>query len=313
MAVLCANCHQELCESPTTACGSCGWNAVEKSGILYMLRSNELARLESDVYAANYDGLAKKNLEKSNIDRGYLYAQAQNILRYIGPVAGKSVCDLGVGQGFMASELLTAGAARVTGVDISESYLANLPDDPRLLRILANAENLPFYEEFDILTSTDVMEHVVDLGSFLYCINRAVKPNGIACIRVPYMKTVVHHSKFLGYPHDYGHLRSFDRKVLAMLMETAGFTVLRTHYDGFSLGMPNLFFRGGDIRRRLYLAFQRYFRSRVAYEHEVTRWNPQFARLFMMRNEIVVVARKTARIKKIEPQGYRLQPVGTDA
>jgi 2-polyprenyl-3-methyl-5-hydroxy-6-metoxy-1,4-benzoquinol methylase len=291
------------------ACENCGREVAKRHGLYCMLPSNEINDLIKKPYADNYEQLAQQNIEKSNINRRYLQAQAKNILRYIGSVKGKHICDLGVGQGFMAVALIEAGADKVTGIDISESYLLNLPKHSKILRILATAENIPFFEEFDVLTSTDVMEHVINLGSFLYCVNQAIKPKGILCLRVPYMKTVVHHSQFLGYPHQFGHLRSFDRKVLIMLLKTAGFSILKVFYNGFSLGMPNLFFRKGKLRKKLYNYVQRSISLKMADVNDVTSWNPWVARLLMMRNEIVVVARKTEKIFRTEEQGYCLSAI----
>lgn len=307
--ILCPNCQNELNYPANASCASCGWAVAHLAGIprLLALKDGNTAHAES--YAQTYEDLACINVNQSNIDRGYLLNQAKNIVRYLGDVTGKSVCDLGVGQGFLLQELMKAGAARVTGVDISHTYLIQYGNDPKLRPVLADAENLPFADEFDVLASTDVMEHVIHLGSFLFCVNRALRAGGIACIRVPFMKTVVHHSKFLGYPHEFGHLRSFDRAVLVMLMESAGFEVVSIKYDGFSLGMPSMFFRKTPFRQRVYARLQSILLRRLERPSDITLWSPSFCRLFMMANEIVVIARKTRQIRKIEPRGYELVPL----
>ena len=260
-------------------------------------------------YAESYEELAQINIEKSNIDRTYLHHLARNVVNYVGDVRGKTVCDVGVGQGSLCRELLAAGAARVTGIDVAVSFLKNLPEDQRIERVLANAENLPYQEAFDVLVSTDVMEHVVDLGSYLYCVNRALRPGGIACIRVPYMKTVIHHSPFLGYPHAYGHLRAFDEPVLRMLATSSGFEVVRMVRDGFSLGMPNAFFSRPGWPARLYARLQARLMSKLENPADINLKSRRFCRMLMLENELVLVARKSHRIERVEPRGYSLVPV----
>jgi SAM-dependent methyltransferase len=304
--ILCPECQTPFDGREQERCGSCGWTLTQIRGIPVMLRKSESQRAEALAYRENYEALAQQNIAQSNIDRTYLRHQAKNIVRYLGSLQGSKVCELGVGQGFLLEELENDGAAEITAVDIAPSYLEGHLGKPRVRPILANAENLPFAEEFDFLISTDVMEHVVDLGSFLYCVNRALKPLGVACIRVPYMKTVVHHSHFLGYPHEYGHLRSFDRPVVSMLMETSGFRVDSMRLDGFFLGMPNQFFRRWPYTQRLYAKIHSALSKRLDHVSDVALWNSAFCRLFMMANELVVIATKTHKIQKREPRGYDL-------
>ena len=65
-------------------------------------------------------------------------------------------------------------------VDITLEYFKQFELENQVTPLLANGENLPFREEFDIITNTDVLEHVFNVGSFLISIYEALKPNGRA-------------------------------------------------------------------------------------------------------------------------------------
>ena len=250
-------------------------------------------------YLENYDRIAEKDLADDILDPVYVSHQADNMADYIGALKGRKVCDLGSGQGHLARRLLKKGASSVTMVDIALPYLRiSAKGDDRLLPVMANAENLPFEDQFDVITSTDVMEHVLNLGSFLFCVNRALKMGGRAFIRVPYQESLLSYSPHMGCPYPFVHLRSFNREILRIYMRTAGFAVERFHYDGFVLGRPLPFWTANQERLDRYIQFQEWIKSKIANPADVTRWPVWFARLFMPPCEIVVVARKKEDLQK---------------
>jgi SAM-dependent methyltransferase len=240
--------------------------------------------------------LAVKNLESSNIDRRFLRNQARNLTKYVGAFEGRLVCDVGIGQGFLCDEVLRLGAKHVTAVDVSHSYLKRFAGSSQVTPYLANAENLPFKEHFDILVSTDVMEHVLNVGSFLYCVNRALKRGGVAAIRVPYREPLLHYSPHMGYPYAFGHLRSFNKDILRIYMEQAGFSIQSFHLDGFSPGSPQPFLYNSDRRKAFYHKLLRVMNRFLEDPSDATLWNEHLARLIMRPAELVVIAKKTGTI-----------------
>lgn len=295
---VCPECETVL-DDVDSACPECGWERRDVAGIAdFLTRSERTDQLECS-YRENYEELAVKNLARSNIDRRFLRHQAIRVLRYLGDVKGLTACDLGIGQGLLTRELLGAGVRRVTAVDVSPSYLAALAGEARIEPVLANAERLPFRDEFDVLVSTDVMEHVLNVGSFLYCVNRALKPGAIACIRVPYREPLLAYSPHLGYPHRFGHLRSFDANILRRYMVEAGFSVDKIHLDGFSLGSPQPYLYDRVWKKRLYNRFVAAVRRRIADETAVALWRGPLVRWIMRPVEMVVVARKTRGLKGV--------------
>ena len=295
---LCPDCQGPLPDIET-ACASCDWQAETVAGIPVMLSGEDRQNPIFTQYLENYDRIAEQDLADDILDPVYVMHQADNMADYIGPLGGDAVCDVGSGQGHLARKLLKKGAASVTMVDIALPYLRKGAEgESRLLPVMANAENLPFEDQFDVITSTDVMEHVLNLGSFLFSVNRALKMDGKAFIRVPFRENLLSYSPHLGCPYPFVHLRSFNKDILNVYMQSAGFVVERFHYDGFVLGRPQPFWMANQWRMDRYMQFQNWAKARVADPADVTRWSPWFARLFMPPCEIVVVVRKRANLSE---------------
>ncbi len=91
------------------------------------------------------------------------------------------ILDVGCGAGFLTNQFALAGHD-VTGVDQSEDSLrvAHTYDRSGKVRYLAaNAYELPFDDEtFDVVTSTDFLEHIDDPEKVIKEFSRVLKPGG---------------------------------------------------------------------------------------------------------------------------------------
>ena len=101
-------------------------------------------------------------------------------------LAGKSVVDIGCGGGILSEAMARAGA-RVTGIDLSEKALkvaqlhlleSRLPVE----YALASAEEYAAGRtgEFDVVTCTELLEHVPDPSSTVAACARLCRPGGHA-------------------------------------------------------------------------------------------------------------------------------------
>lgn len=299
--IICPECTSELTaveisQSHIALCKKCGWKQNNHNGIPDFLTEDDRKNEMFLDYIENYDELARINIKKSNIDRKFLHNQSKNIVRYLQDIKGQKVCDLGLGQGFLTRELVAAGANSVTAVDVSVSYLSQVADIENIIPLQANAENLPFANEFDVIVSTDVMEHVINMGSFLYCVNRALKPDGRACIRIPYREGLLNYSPHAGYGHAFGHLRSFNKDLLKIYMKQAGFENLRFYLDGYSLGSPHEYLYDTIWKKNQYHKLSAWLSKFAEHPADVTMWNSYLNRLIMRPVEIVVLASKAKEI-----------------
>ncbi|MGH8193724.1 MAG: class I SAM-dependent methyltransferase [Woeseiaceae bacterium] len=293
--LICPNCLSDEVSSGSR-CTGCGWEPIARDGIADYFNGSDRASNVIEKYVHNYESLAQQNMVQSNIDRRFLRNQAINLAKYVAPVQGRYICDVGIGQGFLCEELLRRGACRVAAVDVAITYLRRFLGHERVQPYLANAECLPFLAEFDMLVSTDVMEHVINVGSFLYSVNRALKLGGTFAVRVPYREGLLEYSPHRGYAYAFGHLRSFNKDLLRIYLSQAGFRLRSFHLDGFSPGTPQPYLYDTPRRKQLYHRFVQYLNDRLEHPADATLMNSRLARLFMRPVEIAAIAEKVAEV-----------------
>lgn len=92
------------------------------------------------------------------------------------------ILDIGCGAGLLTNYLATFGHA-VTGVDLSQSSLAVAREKDLTKNVAyrcANGYELPFeVEEFDVVCSMDVLEHVENPEKIICEASRVLKPGGL--------------------------------------------------------------------------------------------------------------------------------------
>ena len=106
------------------------------------------------------------------------------------PLEGKRALDIGCGGGLLAEPLARLGAA-VTAIDAAPEAIAvakahaeaqGLAIDYRT----AGAEVLAAAgEQFDLVTSMEVIEHVADLTAFIAALAALIAPGGLAVLSTP--------------------------------------------------------------------------------------------------------------------------------
>ena len=182
-------------------------------------------------------------------DYGFHHAEASHMHRHFLPPLfelcgellqpGARVLDVGCGNGFTAGEFLKRGC-EVVGVDLSESGVALarrvypgarfevLPADERLLERLECAP-------FDIVVSTEVIEHLYAPRPYVRGCHAALKPGGRFICSTPYHgylknlllaltgRTIAHATPLW----DGGHIKLWDRATLSELLRECGFVDLR--------------------------------------------------------------------------------------
>ncbi len=104
------------------------------------------------------------------------------------PLSGKAALDVGCGAGLLCEPLARLGAA-VTGVDAAAENIAaatvhaeqsGLSIDYRAGELAA--QNL---DQFDVVTSMEVIEHVTDPAAFVAELAARLKPEGLMILSTP--------------------------------------------------------------------------------------------------------------------------------
>lgn len=173
--------------------------------------------------------------DESPASESYILPAVSDMLARVG---AKRILDLGCGNGSMSAKLVHAGY-EVTGLDASQSgiALARSKYPHVVFEHFAIGDALPdaHVEAFDVVLSTEVIEHLLLPRQLLTTGWAALKPDGIMIVSTPYhgyLKNLAlaltgSFDKHWHPVRDYGHVKFFSIATLASLFQECGFTDLQ--------------------------------------------------------------------------------------
>jgi SAM-dependent methyltransferase len=139
---------------------------------------------------------------------------------------GARVLDAGCGEGFGATIVRSAGAARVVALDYDMKTALRVRTGYGLPAVRANLVALPFRDgAFDVVLSLQTIEHVWDQPAFLADCARVLQPCGRLVLTTPNRLTFPPGNAF--------HQREVDAAELLALVAGAGLrteTILGIHH-----------------------------------------------------------------------------------
>lgn len=98
----------------------------------------------------------------------------------------KKVLDIACGEGYGSAALLAAGAASVTGVDISEEACAHARTRYGVDARCGRAEDIPMdTSSVDLVVSFETIEHIANPALFIQECARVLEPGGALIISTP--------------------------------------------------------------------------------------------------------------------------------
>jgi 2-polyprenyl-3-methyl-5-hydroxy-6-metoxy-1,4-benzoquinol methylase len=149
--------------------------------------------------------------------------------------AGARVLDVGCGNGHLAGHLLRRNYD-VTGVDLSEEGIATARaayPEGRFELQSAESDHLAALggEPFDVVISTEVIEHLYSPASFARACYAALRPGGLLLVTTPdhnWLKNVLiaatgRFDNHVNPNFEGGHIKFFSRGSLGRLLTEAGF------------------------------------------------------------------------------------------
>jgi 2-polyprenyl-3-methyl-5-hydroxy-6-metoxy-1,4-benzoquinol methylase len=200
----------------------CGWQYTIINNIKYTRSKSDNENIE---YEKLYNNIAQDDIQDSILSDDYREMQAYILVKQISLKPDDVVCDLGSGKGFTNNELKKRKVQKIVSIDITDKYFKSQTTFHDVEKIVSNAENLPFKSRFDVIIATDILEHVMNVGSFLDSCIRALKPNGRLIIKVPYNEDLGKYSRYRNSKYPFVHLRSFNKALLKSLIEMFDFKV----------------------------------------------------------------------------------------
>jgi SAM-dependent methyltransferase len=147
---------------------------------------------------------------------------------------GSRVLDVGCGRGEFC-EFFRQQGFHAVGSDISETAIRHASEAyPGITFHAGPIEGLvaAYDESFDVVFSSEVIEHLFDVPGYLLTINRLLKPGGLFILTTPYhgfAKNVL--IDLFGFAKHYDpfgqHIRFFDRVGMRRCLHTFGFVSIR--------------------------------------------------------------------------------------
>jgi 2-polyprenyl-3-methyl-5-hydroxy-6-metoxy-1,4-benzoquinol methylase len=137
---------------------TCGWTQTAGSSFTDWLSTKERSGAIAS-YTDTYDVLAEHNLENPTLSNRCVEHFARRFASLI-DVTDEDVRDVGSGRGYLVVEATKRRARTITAIDIAAASLEAVAKLGPITAILDNAENLPFERHFDVMTATDIVEHV---------------------------------------------------------------------------------------------------------------------------------------------------------
>ncbi len=171
--------------------------------------------------------------------------QRQALLRKVLPSIPKGglILDVGCGRGEFCDFFAHEGF-RAEGTDISQAAVsfARKAYPTAKFHACAVEDLLPDRaSEFDAIFSSEVIEHLFDVGAYLLAINHLLKPGGTLVLTTPYHGLIKNITiDLLNYANHYDamgqHIRFFDKKGMDRCLRTFAFAP--KHWWGYGRPWP---------------------------------------------------------------------------
>jgi SAM-dependent methyltransferase len=192
-----------------------------------------------------YSDYKYSSLEPGNAESGRRLADF--LIRLIKGIEGvERICDLGCGNGYIAGRLAGLGYT-VIGIDGSQSgidlarkaYIFDrieficAPIDDNLINILKN-------DKFDLVISSDVIEHMYRPSDLIKYAFQILRPGGHLIVGTPYhgylknlaLSILNRWDSHCGVEWDGGHIKFFSVKTICSLITRHNFKGLQLYFYG---------------------------------------------------------------------------------
>jgi SAM-dependent methyltransferase len=156
--------------------------------------------------------------------------QATDFVRHF-DLAGKTIIDVGCGDGSYLDDLKTLGVNAV-GLEPSQAQAALARERGfDVATGLVGADRIMDGAPFDGFVTREVLEHVPDIKGFLVGIRSNLKIGARGLVEVPNLEKLLKEQRFYDFIPE--HVNYFTRRSLRLALELAGFDVVQV-FTGMS-------------------------------------------------------------------------------
>lgn len=183
--------------------------------------NKDFEKLYHEVEAAHWWFVARRALVK-------------NLVCRTAPDRQSAILEIGCSGGPLMEQLHDAGYRKLTGIDLSPEAIAlcrerNLGD----VRVMdAQQPDFP-PASFDVITASDVLEHLADARRAVTAWHGLLRPGGTMVVFVPAFQCL-----WSGHDDVNHHFHRYRAGELASLLRGAGFEIRRQGYWNFFLFLP---------------------------------------------------------------------------
>lgn len=195
-------------------------------GLLVQMPEPGLEALLDRAYAAG--SLLGTAMDDTPLGRGY----AEDFLRFVaqfGEIRGRRALEIGAGRGYFLRLMADAGADAI-GI---EPGMQNAPHWQRFgVHVVTDSFPSPkLADKFDLIVGYAVIEHVIDMESFLAAVRRQLRPDGRVIFSVPNSAAHIASGDPSMLLHE--HFSYFTEGSLRRTLEANGMAVIGLARAGF--------------------------------------------------------------------------------
>lgn len=216
---MCVKCDSELTGEGNWKCSRCNFLPVMENEIIFFNKNLSIKNNTFDPQLFD---------KYSDIEHSFwITARNELVLWALQNFASQfdNFLEIGVGTGLVLKKIKDRFPnARYTALDIFEESLVDIKSlFAHVNLIQADAEKLPFFEEFDVIGCFDVIEHIKNDDVVISQIYKSLKKNGLLILTVP-------HHPFLYCKRDefLMHKRRYRKSELDQKLKNVGFELCKS-------------------------------------------------------------------------------------
>lgn len=162
--------------------------------------------------------------------------------------SGIHILDAGCGGGYLTFQIYDKGYRNIWGIDISQSGISIAKESYKVISDRFEChnlyeKNLPFnlpIPEYDLIISSEVIEHLYSPQTYLENVNLWLKKDGYLIITTPYhgyfknlLIAILNKSdRHFNPTFEGGHIKFFSKKMLCKMLEQNGFMPVKFYGSG---------------------------------------------------------------------------------